>query len=172
MITLIINMKIIQIFINKNYINNKEDNQISNSEIKNININNNIEKKEEPKSEIKEKQESTKQNIPNNNLYHFNLKPNNNYIKNNFDYSYKPNKTYNNNIQKEIIINSSPCDLYYNTLHEEYLPKNNISQVNINNYSQRTYEIDSSKYDDNKNSLFSHSSIYNDLKRKNRYNYC
>ena len=134
---------------------------------------NNIEKKEEPKSEIKEKQESTKQNIPNNNLYHFNLKPNNNYINNNnIDYSYKPNKTYNNNIQKEIIINSSPCDLYYNTLHEEYLPKNNISQVNINNYSQRTYEIDSSKYDDNKNSLFSHSSIYNDLKRKNRYNYC
>ena len=48
--------------------------------------------------------------------------------------------------------------------------ENQIS--NNNNYRiRKTYEIDSSKYDDNRNGLFCQSSIYNDLLRKNNY-YC
>jgi hypothetical protein len=58
-------------------------------------------------------------------------------------------------------------------LHDDYLIKKGENQMgNNNNYRiRKTYEIDSSKYDDNRNGLFCQSSIYNDLLRKNNY-YC
>ena len=130
----------------------------------NNNIKYQINNKKE-KSEIKE-EENNKKNIPKKNLYHFNTGNRNNNI--NSNYSYKPIEN-----KKEIVINSSPCDYYYNTLHDDYLMKKGENQIsNNNNYRiRKTYEIDSSKYDDNRNGLFCQSSIYNDLLRKNNY-YC
>jgi hypothetical protein len=130
----------------------------------NNNIKYQINNKKE-KSEIKE-EENNKKNIPKKNLYHFNTGNRNNNI--NSNYSYKPIEN-----KKEIVINSSPCDYYYNTLHDDYLIKKGENQIsNNNNYRiRKTYEIDSSKYDDNRNGLFCQSSIYNDLLRKNNY-YC
>ena len=144
-----------------NNINNKkvENNQLSESE-NNNNINFNKIIKE--KNNIKE--ENNIESIPKQNLYHFKITPNSNY---NNNINYNNNKKEYNNIKNEIIINRSPSDIYYNTLHEEYLPQKEDNQFNTNKSIYRTYEIDSSKYSDNNNSLFGHSMIYNDLKRKN-----
>ena len=127
--------------------NNKE---LSNSEM----INNNpIEEKSDIK---KEEKNNDSQTILNNNK--------NINIQNKKDDKIK-NKT-------EIIINRSPSDIYYNTLHEEYLPKKEENQFSSSQRIYRTYEIDTSKYDDNKSSLFGHSLIFNDLMAKNRNYYC
>ena len=156
---------------NENNNNNININQ--KSDIEPNNVNNNINQENE-KSDIKENNINNSQNINKKNYYHFNASMNNNYINNNINRSYKPNEPDNNNTKKEIIINNSPCDFYYNTLHEEYLPKKDEEIPLKNNNSRRTYEIDSSRWKDNNNNLFSHSNILNDLMRKNyccEYNY-
>ena len=149
-------------------INNNLDNNLKNNDIKkenNINTNNkelsNTEminnNQIEEKSDIKkEEKNNDSQTNPNNNK--------NINIKNKKEHNIK-NKT-------EIIINRSPSDIYYNTLHEEYLPKKEENQFNSNQSVYRTYEIDTSKYDDNKSSLLGHSLIFNDLMAKNRNYYC
>ena len=185
-------------FRNEDFANNKkENNNIENSEVNNLknessnininqkaneesniininNNNNNIEQdnQENSKSNMKENDNNNKsQSIPKKNYYHFNASYNNNYINDNINHSYKPQEPKNNNNKKEIIINNSPCDYYYNTLHEEYLPKKEENiPLNNNCNNRRTYEIDSSKWNDN-NSLFCHSSLLNDLVRKNCYHY-
>jgi len=154
-------------------INREAENQLSNSEMNNNINNSNNNNIVEEKSNIKEENINNKyipQNIPKSNLYHYNTSSNKNYINDNNNYNQNIKEDINNN-KTEIIINRSPSDYYYNTLHEEYLPKKEESPIK-NNRIYRTYEIDSSKYDDNKNSLFGHSSIYNDLMRKNGNYYC
>ena len=159
----------------KNENSNININQKANEESNNININNNIEQEnqENSKSNMKQNEDNNyykNQNIPKKNYYHFNASYNNNYINDNIS-SYKPPEQKNNNVKKEIIINNSPCDYYYNTLHEEYLPKKEENiPLNNNRNTRRTYEIDSSRWNDN-NSLFCHSSLLNDLVHKNCYNY-
>ena len=78
---------------------------------------------------------------------------------------------------KEVIINSSPSDFYYNTLHQEFIPKTrNIDRRNKNQFS-KIYPID--KYKDNKDidrdkdmnnkkHLFYFSTIRRDLINKNK----
>ena len=110
------------------------------------------------------------QAIPKNNE-NFNNLSNNNY--NNNMSNYNQNKRDDGIMKKtEVIINRSPSDIYYNTLHEDYLPKKEENQFNYNPRIYRTYEIDTSKYDDNKSSLLGHSLIFNDLMAKNRNYYC
>ena len=161
----------------KNESSNININQKANEEsnIININNNNNIEQdnQENSKSNMKENENNNKsQSIPKKNYYHFNASYNNNYINDNINHSYKPQEPKNNNNKKEIIINNSPCDYYYNTLHEEYLPKKEENiPLNNNCNNRRTYEIDSSKWNDNNSSLLCHSSLLNDLVRKNCYHY-
>jgi len=156
-------------------INREAENQLSKSESNNINNsndNNIAEEKPKVKEETYINNNYIPQNIPKSGLYHYNTTSNKNYINNiNNNYSQNIKEDMNNN-KSEIIINRSPSDYYYNTLHEEYFPKKEEEAPIKNNRIYRTYEIDSSKYDDNQNSLFCHSSIINDLKRKNGYYYC
>ena len=79
------------------------------------------------------------------------------------------------NTNSDILINTSPCDLYYNTLHKDYLPENyETNVVKPNKY--HTYLIDSSKDDEIRNfqnekkSLCSNSSILANLSKKNGIN--
>ena len=151
---------------------NKDLNQISNINKTNTMITD--------KNKI-DNQNSNKKYIPKSKSYHYKTSTNTNINNNRFHYSYQPKKfdnyssnNINNNLLKNKIptkiINTSPTDQYYNTYHDDYIPK--IKESNNNNICYRTYEIDSSKYDDNHNSLYCNSNIYNDLLRKNRMNYC
>ena len=161
-------------------LNNKMENNIKNNDIKkgnniipinkelsyskmNNNINNN-------NINIIRENNKKPQAIPKNNSDNFNNLSNNNY--NNNMSNYNQNKRDDGIMKKtEVITNRSPSDIYYNTLHEDYLPKKEDNQFNYNPRIYRTYEIDTSKYGENKNSLFSHSLIMNDLKEKNRNYY-
>ena len=80
---------------------------------------------------------------------------------------------------KEVIINSSPSDYYYNTLHQEFIPKTrNIGRRNKPQIS-KVYQIDKNKENqererdrdkdmNNKKHLFYFSTIRRDLISKNK----
>ena len=78
---------------------------------------------------------------------------------------------------KKVIINSSPSDFYYNTLHQEFIPKTrNIGKRNKPQFS-KVYQIDKNKDSkdidrdkdmNNKKHLFYFSTIRRDLINKNK----
>ena len=134
-------------------------------------INNSI-NQQKSKSDIKDLDNSKNKYIPKRNVYHFNESLDNNYIKNNINNSYKSRETKDNNIKKEINIYNSPCDYYYNTPHEKYLPKKEEEMTLKNNKnSRRTYEIDCCSLNDRNNGLLYHSNILNNLMSKNCCHY-
>ena len=178
--------------------NKKENNNIENPGINtqnnDININTNININLNQKSNIEPNkinnsinQQKSKYNIkdldnsknkyipkiPKRNVYHFNESLDNNYIKNNISQSYKSREPKDNNIKKEINIYNSPCDYYYNTLHEKYVTrKEEEMPLKNNKNSRRTYEIDCCSMNDRNNGLLCHSNIFNGLMSKNYcYNY-
>jgi len=76
---------------------------------------------------------------------------------------------------KEVIINSSPSDFYYNTLHQEFIPKTKNIGRKIKPQFLKVYQIDKNKGNqnrdkdlNNKKLLFYFSTIRMDLVNKNK----
>ena len=74
--------------------------------------------------------------------------------------------------REEIVISTSPTDFYYNTLHEEFIPKTKTIPVKTNSYFNRNYQtyqmLQNDDYNTKNKNLFSYSSIMNDLINKNK----
>jgi hypothetical protein len=91
--------------------------------------------------------------------------------KNNDDIIIKNNRTGAVKDEKdEIIISTSPTDFYYNTLHEDYIPKTATIPKKSNSCFNRVYPMLSNNdcNSRNKNNLFSYSSIMAELIHKNK----
>ena len=73
----------------------------------------------------------------------------------------------------EIMINTSPTDIYYNTLHSNYIPKTDNKPIKNISYYKKTYQIDSNQdFVNKKNNLLGYSTILTDLMNKNKkYNF-
>ena len=164
--------------------NNNKINNTLNNKLNNINLNNKI-------NNISDNQNS----IKNNKIKNTDKNINNNYNNTGVDFQNKnkliepyqyqtflldelnsneslivKNKKGGNiqNNKKEIIINYSPTDIYYNTVHEEYIPKTQNIPVKNKPSLSKTYQIESKDYFNNKNNLVSYSFIMTDLINKNK----